>query len=252
MRKTIVLALLFGCFVLHTSTAQTLTDSYAFLQEIPQYIQFLEEAKNTGNFEKARQLRAEILALPFVSLDETQRMVLEIRTDTALARMCTEVEPKQTSYAKELLKVAEKKADALKKDTLYSYCALADINGIWYLISSLNLSRGIASSKLIGNAYTKFPTETTVILLKANSMLFTPSISKNSLKEALSMFLEVLRQKKDSLAKWDLATVYSGIGIACYKLGDLENASGYLKAAKALYAFDNTLDEYLAKLEKTT
>ncbi|AEV27981.1 hypothetical protein SpiGrapes_0117 [Sphaerochaeta pleomorpha str. Grapes] len=251
MRKTIAFVLLFVFLVLHTSAAQTVTDSYAFLQGIPLYSQLLEETKNTGNFEQAKQIRSEILAMPSSSLDATQRVVLEIKADTALARMCIEVEPKQIPYAKELLGEAETKAGTLGKDTLYSYCALADINGIWYLISSLNLSRGIASSKLIGKAYTNFPTETTAILLKANSMLYSPSISQNSIKEALSMFLEVLRQKKDSLAKWDLANVYSGIGIACYKLGDLGNASGYLKAAKALYGLDNMLDEYLAELEKT-
>jgi tetratricopeptide (TPR) repeat protein len=252
MRKIIAFVLLLGCLVIQPAVAETITDSFSFLQDIPLFSLFMEEAKNTGDFEQAKQLRSELLALPLESLSATERTVLEIRTDTVLARLCTELDPKQIPYAKELLSESEDKANRLPEKSLFSYCAFADINGIWYLISSANLSKGIASSKQIGKAYNSFPHESAVTLLKANSMLFTPSFSQNNIKEALNLFLNLLQQKDVSLAKWDLASLYSGIGIACFKLGDFDNASGYLRAAKALYSFDHTLDEYLAKLEKNT
>jgi hypothetical protein len=248
MRKSLLLFLLLS-LTLQAVTAQEFIDSYSFLKDLPLFSQFMEEAKNSGDFEKAKQARNEILLHPAVTLTQIEQTVLEIKTATVLARMSTEIEVKELSFAKELLNDAEAKADSLPKDSLFAYCSFADIYGTWYLVSSLNLSKGLASSKQIGKAYKAYPEEVAVILLKANSMLFAPSFSQKEVKNALSMFLLLLKQTQKTLAPWDLASLYSGIGIACYKLGDTTNAEGYLKAAKAIYAFDNTLDDYLKKLE---
>jgi tetratricopeptide (TPR) repeat protein len=248
MRKTLLLFLLL-ILTLQSASAQEFIDSYSFLKDLPLFSQFMEKAKNSGDFEKAKQLRNEILLSPTNLLTQTEQTVLEIKTTTVLARMSTELAVQELSFAKELLIEAEAKAESLPKDSLFAYCSYADIYGTWYLISSLNLSKGLASSKQIGKAYKTFPEEVSVVLLKANSMLFAPSFSQKEVKNALSMFLLLLEQTQGNLSPWDLASLYSGIGIACYKLGDTTNAEGYLKAAKAIYAFDNTLDDYLKKLE---
>jgi tetratricopeptide (TPR) repeat protein len=248
MRKCLLLFLLLS-LTLQALAAQEFIDSYSFLKDLPLFSQFMEEAKNSGNFEKAKQLQNEILLHPVASLSQTEQTVLEIKTATVLARMCTELEVKELSFAKELLDNAEAKADSLPKDSLFAYCSFADIYGTWYLVSSFNLAKGLASSKQIDKAYKTYPAEVSVILLKANSLLFAPSFSQKEVKNALSMFLLLLDQTQETLAPWDLASLYSGIGIACYKLGDTTNAEGYLKAAKAIYAFDKTLDGYLKNLE---
>ncbi|WP_320130158.1 hypothetical protein [uncultured Sphaerochaeta sp.] len=248
MGKRIVWILLSGMFFLQPIFSDGITDSYAFLKDIPLFIQFVDATRNSGDFQKANQLRTSLLALPDKTLDKYEQAALEIRLDTMLSRMSLDLSPKQPSFAKELLQEALGKTPLLNKDSLFSYCAYADIYSIQYLIDS-NLSKGIASAKEIGKAYKEYPNETTVLLLKANSLLYTPSFSKNSVKKALSMFLELLNQTNILLAPWDQASLYSGLGIACYKLDDYENAKGYLTAAKAMYGFDSTIDEYLQKLE---
>ncbi|MDD3904274.1 MAG: hypothetical protein PHO09_11405, partial [Sphaerochaeta sp.] len=67
---------------------------------------------------------------------------------------------------------------------------------------------------------------------------------------ALNMYLDILKRGESILSPWDRSSLYSGIGIACYKLKDFTNAKGYLAAAKAMYPFDALLDEYIALLEK--
>jgi hypothetical protein len=241
----------FLLFANSTVTAST-TDSFAFLEDVPLYSTLLEATKNSGDFETASRVRDQIHAFSSPALDQEMKTVLDIKADTAFARLCTGLSPSRDALAREILEEAKRKADTLPSDTLFSYCSLADIYGVWYLADSRNLGKGMASSRNVNKAYDNYPDEVSAILLKASSMTFMPSFSDKQVKKALDLYLGLLAQKEVVLARWDLASLYSGIGIACWKIDDFQNALGYLSAAKALYGFDPTVDEYLAKVREAT
>ncbi|MBI9094685.1 MAG: hypothetical protein JEY71_07370 [Sphaerochaeta sp.] len=196
---------------------------------------------------KAENLRLRIYAQ---NEEEPESTIKRIRTDTSLARLYVETK-KDTGRVEELLQEAEKKLELLgDKQGFYTLILGSEIDGIWYLHNPRNLGKGISSSRKINKAFKEFPQEVSSRLLKANSMLYAPSFAGGDIKGALNMFLGLLKDADALLSVSDRSSLYSGIGIACFKLKDYQNARGYLVAAKAIYPFDAVLDDYIAQVEK--
>ena len=149
-----------------------------------------------------------------------------------------------------MLREAEEKLGLLEKDQAFHALILgSEIDGIWYLLNPRSLGKGMSSSRKINKAFKAFPQEVSSHVLKANSMLYAPSFAGGDIRGALNMFLSILKDADAFLSPWDRSSLYSGIGIACFKLKDYQNAKGYLAAAKAIYPFDAVLDDYIAQVE---
>ncbi len=233
--------------VLQGVVGANLTDGFSFLERNPLFMEFLSAVKTEGNVEKAEQLRLSLYAQKEM---EPEATIKKIRTDTSLARLYVETNT-HIQRGEELLLEAEKKLEFLKQEQSFFALILgSEIDGIWYLQNPRSLSKGISSSRKINKAFKEFPQEVSSHLLKANSMLYAPPFAGGTIKGALTMFLAILEDADEQLSRWDRSSLYSGIGIACFKLKDYQNAKGYLAAAKALYPFDAVLDEYIAQVEK--
>lgn len=218
-----------------------------FLERDPIFIEFMSAVRTEGSVEKAESLRH----LLYAQKDEkSEATIKRIRVDTTLARFYVESDAGRKERGEELLHEAEQKLELLDKNSLYALILGSEIDGIWYLQNPRNLGKGMSSSKKINKAFKEFPQEVSAHLLKANSMLYAPSFAGGDTKGALNMFLSILRDGEKQLSPWDRSSLYSGIGIAAFKLKDYQNAKGYLAAAKAIYPFDAVLDDYIAQVEK--
>jgi len=153
--------------------------------------------------------------------------------------------------AEMILAEARRKIASLKKDSFFRLTLDADIDSICFLADRTDLSKGINSSQNINKAFKKYPEEITSILLKANSLLFAPGFAGGDIGKACNMFLSLMRDHSSDMSNWDLASLYSGIGIACYKLKDYPNAKAYLSNAKSMYPVDSEIDSYLEKQERS-
>ena len=247
MKKKLAILVFIGLVALQGAVGVPLTDSFSFLTENTLFVSFVDALKKEGNGEKACLIR-DSLVLPTEKTPEQK--VTEIRTATLLARFYVEGSPQEEMHIRSLLNEAETKLTELNDQRFYSLILKSDIDAVWYLFNPKNLGKGISSSNQINKAYKDFPTEVSSLLLKANSMLYAPSFAGGNVRKALNLFLDILGHNEEILSPWDRSSLYSGIGIACYKLKDFTNASGYLSAAKILYPFDALLDEYIALVEK--
>lgn len=220
-----------------------LSDSFSFLQKDPLYAQFVYVVRTEGSTQKAEQIRLLLVAQQEQGYEHAIR---EIRANTTLARLYVEEGSGDGQRARTLLEEAEQRLKPLAAQRLFSLILGSEIDGVWYLMNPKSLGKGISSSRQINKAYKEFPQEVSSQMLKANSLLYAPALAGGDTKKALNMFLGLLKDAEPILSSWDRASLYSGIGIACYKLKDYENAKGYLASAKAIYPFDAVLDEYIA------
>ena len=224
-----------------------LTDGFSFLEKNPLFIEFMSAVRTEGSVEKAEELRLRLYAQDEA---EPEATIKKIRIDTILARLYVETDIKSNERGEELLQEAEQKLDLLDTNSFHALILGSDIDGIWYLQNPRSLGKGLSSSRKINKAYKEFPQEVSSLLLKANSMLYAPPFAGGNIKGALNMFLTIQKDADKLLSPWDRSSLYSGIGIACFKLKDYQNAKGYLGAAKAIYPFDAVLDDYIAQVEK--
>ncbi|HKL60523.1 MAG TPA: hypothetical protein VJ863_11545 [Sphaerochaeta sp.] len=210
-------------------------------------MEFMTSVRVEGNSEKAEELRTLLFAQ---NEREPETTIMKIRIDTTLARFYVETGSKNTDRGEALLREAEEKLGLLEKDQAFHALILgSEIDGIWYLQNPRSLGKGMSSSRKINKAFKAFPQEVSSHVLKANSMLYAPSFAGGDIRGALNMFLSILKDAEAFLSPWDRSSLYSGIGIACFKLKDYQNAKGYLAAAKAIYPFDAVLDDYIAQVE---
>lgn len=247
MKKRLITILCVAFLSLCSLFSATLTDSFSFLAQDPTFVAFMAAIWSEGSPTKAEQL-SQILSNQEGKSQE--QSIKKISMDTSLARLYIALGPEYKTKAKTLLERAEQELAKLEDMPYQSLILGSDIDGVWYLLNPRSLAKGIASSKKINTAYKEYPTEVKAQLLKANSMLYAPSFAGGDTKGALNLFLSIQRDGLPLLSKWDLSSLYSGIGYACYKLKDYQNAQGYLAAAKALHPFDAVLDEYIALVEK--
>lgn len=247
MVRRIVAVLCMGLVILQAMAGVQLLDGFSFLERDPLFIEFMTAVRTEGNVEKAESLRQ----LVYAQKDgEPEATIKRIRVDSSLARLYVETGAGTKERSEELLHEAEQKLEILDKNSLYALILGSEIDGIWYLQNPRTLGKGISSSKKINKAFKEYPQEVSSRLLKANSMLYAPSFAGGDTKGALNMFLAILRDRERQLSPWDRSSLYSGIGIAAFKLKDYQNAKGYLAAAKAIYPFDAVLDDYIAQVEK--
>lgn len=247
MIRRIAIILSISLLSLHGIFGAELTDGFSFLKKDPLFIEFMSAVKTDGCIEKAEQVRQLLYAQ---DEGEPERTIKRIRIDTSLARLYVELGGKNKERAEELLKGAEQQLKDLDGNSFHALILGSEIDGVWYLHNPKSLGKGMASSRKINKAFKEFPQEVSSQLLKANSMLYAPSFAGGDITGALNMFLAIMQEAGDQLAPWDLSSLYSGIGIACFKLKDYQNAKGYLAAAKAIYPFDAVLDDYIAQVEK--
>nr|WP_319475217.1 hypothetical protein [uncultured Sphaerochaeta sp.] len=193
-------------------------------------------------------MRQQLLLNPV--LEKEEQAVIAIRSATMLARLYTEIEKPNTQRAKELLKEAESSLKNLANGTFFHLMGEAEIDSIYYLINPSRLAKGISSNSKIKKAYAQHPNQIYAILMKANSLLYAPSFAGGDKDEALSLFLTLLEAGSSLLNRWDLSSIYVGIGRICMGREEWDKALGYFSAAKAIYAFDPTLDEYLRETEE--
>ena len=236
------------CIVaLQGAIGANLTDGFSFLEKNPLFIEFVSAVRTDGSVEKAEELRI----LLFAQIDdEPEATIKEVRINTSLARLYVETAKKSNVRAEELLQEAEKKVELLEKNSFHALILGSEIDGIRYLQNPRSLGKGMSSSRKINRAYKEYPQEVSSQLLKANSLLYAPGFAGGDVKESLNMFLAIRKEADTLLSPWDRSSLYSGIGIACFKLKDYQNAKGYLAAAKAIYPFDAVLDDYIAQVEK--
>ncbi len=247
MIRRIALGLCIGLAILSGVAGAEYRDSFSFLEKDQLFIDFMSAVRTEGCVEKAEELRSLLHAQ---KEGEPEATIRQIRVDTSLARLYVENYDNK-DRGEELLREAEQKLEELKKGQPFFALILgSEIDGIWYLLNPRSLGKGMSSSRKINKAFNDFPQEVSSHLLKANSMLYAPSFAGGDVKGALNMFLAIQRDAAVLLSPWDRSSLYSGIGIACFKLEEYQNAKGYLAAAKAIYPFDAVLDDYIAQVEK--
>ncbi|MFA6688469.1 MAG: hypothetical protein WCS18_03185 [Sphaerochaetaceae bacterium] len=251
--RTIMLLVTSLCLIsMGTLSAKTMVDGWRFLTSCPSFVSFVAEVKNALPVETVEASYELLLEkLPGSELTGQQQALTQAKANTMLSRYYTETKPKRTADAKRLLKEASLLLDTASEQELHEPVALtleADIDSIWYLISSLNVSKGISSTKLTDRAWDLFPEEISVQLMKANRLLYAPPIGGGDTKQALQLFLELMEQARGQMAPWDLFSMYSGIGMACRKLGLDDRAIQYLETARQLYYGDRNIDDALAEL----
>ncbi len=244
MKKTF-LSLLVCLWLLAPLCGEPLEDDFSFLKELPDFVEYVRVVRDEGDYRQARTLQAQLQAL---QLDPVQQTVVSIRSATLLARLYTEIEPKQLDQAQALLDQAQQAVSSLHKDSFFALILAAEIDSIHYLINPANLGKGISSSAKINKAYKMFPRQVQAMLMKASSLLYAPTIAGGDVKKALEIHLELLSQSS-MLSRWDTASLYSNIGVISMKRKEWKTAKGYFDAAKALYRFDPTLDEYVQEVE---
>jgi len=247
MVRHIIPILCISLVALQAIAGASFSDGFSFLERNPLFIEFMAAVRTEGSVEKAEELR---LRLSAQDKSEPEAAITKIRVDTSLARLYVEKNAQGKNRAEKLLEAAEQKLDLLDKNSFHALILGSEIDGIWYLQNPRSLGKGMASSRKINKAYKEFPQEVSSRLLKANSMLYAPSFAGGDIKGALNMFLAIQKDAVTPLSPWDRSSLYSGIGIACFKLKDYQNAKGYLAAAKAIYPFDAVLDDYIAQVEK--
>jgi len=249
MFRRIAIILSLSVVSLHGIAGANLTDGFSFLQKDPLFIEFMSAVRRDGCVEKGEEIR---LLLYAQKESEPQATIKRIRIDTTLARLYIETENKDTQRSEDLLSEAEQRLESLDGNSFHALILSSEIDGVRYLNNPRNLGKGMSSSRKINKAFKVFPNELSSRLLKANSMLYAPSFAGGDVKGALNMFLAIQREAEGSLSPWDRSSLYSGIGLACLKLKDYQNAKGYLLAAKAIYPFDAVLDSYIAQVEKVS
>lgn len=247
--RRICIALHVVCLLSYSlGAAGSLSDDYGFLSEHAPFVQFIDAVIGQGNPEKGELLRQQLLSTPL--LPKEKQAVLVIRSSTLLARLYSELERPDIQRAKELLSEAEKSLNVLGDTPFFHLMSEAEIDSIHYLINPSRLVKGISSNSKIKKAYTQYPSQVYAILMKANSLLYAPSFAGGDKEEALSLLLFLLEEGGSQLSNWDLASIYVGIGRICMERTKWDNALGYFTAAKALYAFDPTLDGYIRETEE--
>ncbi len=252
--KHILLLALFLILPATLFAATAMSDQWGFLKSNAPFVQFVADVKNAEPVGEVDEgYRTLIASLPSSGLSEANQLMIHSKANTTLARYYTEIRPKRNSDAKKLLKEAStllEKAMAAGIPEAMALTQEADIDSIWYLISSMNISKGLSSTKLTDKAWDLYPEEITVKTMMANRLLYAPSIGGGDTKRALTMFLELMEDAQGQMAPWDLFSVYSGIGMACKKLGMNERAIQYLEVATQLYTGDSQIDDALAELRK--
>lgn len=244
--KRRLLSLAMSLCLLSPLAGTALVDDFSFLKEIPAFVQYVHVVRDAGDYQRAEELR---LALQTTGLDKEQQAVLDIRTATLLSRLYTEVQPKVPSRSLALLEEAEQELKVLRKNSFFSLILEAEIDSIHYLVNPRSLGKGISSNAKINKAYKQYPEQVYARLMKASSLLYAPSIAGGDVDKALQIYLELLREGLPILSRWDTASLYSNIGVVSMKRNEWSTAKGYLDAAKALYRFDPTLDEYLKEVQ---
>ncbi len=247
MIRRIALGLCIGLITLYGVAGVEFRDSFSFLEKDKLFFDFMSAVRTEGCVEKAEKLRYLLYAQ---KEGEPEATIKQIRVNTSLARLYVETNDNK-ERGEELLREAEQKLENLeKRHPFFALILGSEIDGIWYLLNPRNLGKGMSSSRKINKAFKEFPQEVSSHLLKANSMLYAPSFAGGDVRGALNMFLAIQRDAGVLLSPWDRSSLYSGIGIACFKLEEYQNAKGYLAAAKAIYPFDAVLDDYIAQVEK--
>lgn len=249
-----LLVLLLIFFPMTIFAASVMTDQWSFLNNYAPFVDFVADVKNAEPVDKVDQgYEAFVDSLPASGLSKANQLMAHSKANTTLARYYTEIRPKRNNDAKRLLKEANtllEEAAALGIPESMALTQEADIDSIWYLISSMNISKGLNSTKLTDKAWERYPEEITVKVLMANRLLYAPAIGGGDTKKALMMFLELMETAQGQMSPWDMFSVYSGIGMACKKLGMNERAIQYLEVATQLYTGDSQIDEALAELRK--
>lgn len=244
--KRILLTVVVSLSILSSLASSPLEDDFAFLGDIPNFVQYIQAVRDEGNVQQAEHLRAALLQ---TNLEQEKQAVLDIRTATLLGRLYTEVVPKNLKSSELLLKEAEKSLALLEKNSFFALILEAEIDSIHYLINPRNIGKGISSNAKINKAYKNYPNQVYALLMKGSSLLYAPSLAGGDVNKALELYVQLLGQGKSVLSRWDTASLYSNIGVVSMKRGEWVTAKGYFDAAKALYHFDPTLDAYIQEVE---
>ncbi|MGE4584163.1 MAG: hypothetical protein AB7C91_05905 [Sphaerochaeta sp.] len=244
--RSLLLVLATTFLVAQSVCATPLMDDFSFLGESPEFVAFVDAVRSTGDAVKAEQLRQTMRKTESGDIADA---VLQIRSATMLARLYTELIPKNLERARSLLTEAEVLLPLVKDQQFFSLILSAEIDSIWYLVNPKNLGKGINSNAALSRAYRQFPLQVSAILMKANSMLYAPAFAGRDLDGAQSLLLSLLEQSQQ-LNTWDKANLYSSLGYLSMKRKQWQTAQGYLLAAKVLYGFDPNLDTYLKTVEE--
>ena len=178
--------------------------------------------------------------------------------DLALSRACmivakyaTEVKPERKDVATAYMTAADKLLKSGRdKGAPESAGAILEAlsNSFWYLIDG-SLSKGMAFTKLVDEAYKAHPEDFHVLLMAADRYLHSPGIAGGSRKKGLSLFEDAEKLlEEQKVAIWDRFTIYSGLAYGHWKRKNKSKALEYALLAKDIYKADSTINEIIADL----
>ncbi len=178
--------------------------------------------------------------------------------DLSLSRACmivakyaTEVKPERKDVAKAYMQAADKLLEsgiAKGSPISASEILLALSNSFWYLIDG-SLSKGMAFTKIVDNAYENYPEDFHVLLMAADRYLHSPGIAGGNKKKGLALFQEAEKiMEKQKTAEWDIFTIYSGLAYGYLKNKDKAKALEYALKAKEIYTADQQVNEIIKDL----
>lgn len=246
MKKGFLLSTVLVLMLLVPVFCASLSNDFSFLQEIPEYVLFMDASRNQGDAALAETMRT---SLADKGRNEIEQAVISVRSSTVLARIYVERDNPDKKRAEQLLDEARAQMKWFPKNSFFSYILEAEIDSIHFLINR-NLAKGISSNNNINKAIKQYPDQVQALLLRADSLLYAPAIAGGDVDKAFSMYLRLLDAPKTLLAPWELASLYSSVGVVAMKRSEWTTAYGYFKAAKTLYAFDPSLDAFMSEVEE--
>lgn len=168
-----------------------------------------------------------------------------------VARYATEVKPERKDIAKAYMQAADKLLEsgiAKGSPISASEILLALSNSFWYLIDG-SLSKGMAFTKTVDNAYENYPEDFHVLLMAADRYLHSPGIAGGNKKKGLKLFQDAEKiMEKQKTAEWDRFTIYAGLAYGYSKNKDKAKALDYALKAQEIYKADKQVNEIIKEL----
>lgn len=207
-----------------------INDNFSFLKYNQYYSALMNTVKNNGSSDV---LFSAIKELEKNKDNSEEDMIAYIRGNVTVADFIRETDKKK---AKEYLDIAKKDFNNLDYSVDPKIILVLDfcIKSISYSISPLaNIKDGIASSKIIDDAFENYPDNPQIRILYAAKLLFAPKMAGGNKTEALNTFSPL--SAETSLADWDRFDILAGIGTALSDLGKENDAKRFIDAAKTIY-----------------
>jgi len=245
-KMLVVLSLLFAVF----PCSAEVIDSFSFLKDNKNYTELIRLVRGEGDAMQADVLRKAMNETKDPTFTDEQNLVAAIKANTLYGRFLVKDSPQPDKETGR--KVVEENLELIKelpKDSFYRLACTADAYSVLFLSEMGNLSFGIESQKALNKAFRMYPDEAYAIFLTANTYIFAPPIFGGNVVKGCNMLTKLYQEAGNRLSRWDLASLCSVIGIACYKLKDYANAKAYLVAAYTMYPVDAEVTSYLEKEE---